>query len=39
MIAFIFDINYKKTIEILIEKDVIKRKLDVLRKNKDNENR
>ncbi len=33
MIAFIFDINYKRTIEIIIEKDIIKRKLNLLRKN------
>ena len=36
MILFIFDINYKKTIEIIIEKGIIKRKLDLLRKNKNN---
>ncbi|MBO6195162.1 MAG: HD domain-containing protein [Bacilli bacterium] len=33
MIAFIFDINYKRTIEIIVEKDIIKRKLDLLRMN------
>lgn len=35
MLAFIFDINYKKTIEIIVEKDIINRKMDLLRKNKD----
>ena len=36
-LAYIFDINYKKTIEILLKKDVINKKLDILRsdKNKD----
>ena len=36
MLAFIFDINYKKTIEIIIKKDIINRKLELLRKNKNN---
>lgn len=36
MIAFVFDINYKRTIEIIIEKDIINRKLNILRKNKNN---
>ena len=35
MLAFIFDINYKKTKKIIVEKDIINRKMDLLRKNKD----
>ena len=38
MLCFIFDINYKRTIEIIIEKGIIERKMDILRKNIDNEN-
>lgn len=36
MLAFIFDINYKKTIEIIIKKDIINRKISLLRKNINN---
>ena len=36
MLAFVFDINYKKTIEIIIEKDILNRKIKELRKNKYN---
>ena len=36
MLAFVFDINYKRTIEILIEKDILNRKFNLLRKNKNN---
>jgi len=36
MLAFIFDINYKKTIEILIDNGIIERKLNILKNNKDN---
>lgn len=36
MLCFIFDINYKRTIEIIIEKNIINRKIDILRKNINN---
>ncbi len=38
ILAFIFDINYKKSMEIILEKDIINRKLNILRNNINNEN-
>ena len=39
MLAFVFDINYKKSIEIIIEKNIIDRKIEILKrlKNANNE--
>ena len=36
MLAFIFDLNYKRSVDIIIEKNIIERKLKILRKNKNN---